>query len=147
MTDQKIQIGCVTAERVPTHKGERFRVTVAGNESVALDAIQLESIAWQNHETLTSFLGLNEKVDEPVIAASVTDTGNSVRIANEYTLVELTAQTTQAGERIHVESLKLGYNTNLGESVLAGIAKTKGVEFRSFLKEPFGPGNDETHSH
>jgi len=142
----EITIGDVTVKRSPTKKGERLRVAT-DDETVALDAIQLESMAWQDRDELWAFLGLDAHPDGPVVDAETTETGVSVRIVNEYAQVAVSQETTPAGPRLRIDSLKLGYTKVVGKTILSSIANTETTRFREFLEEPFGPGNEETHNH
>lgn len=64
---------------------------------------------------------------------------NTIQIGNEFAMVRVRKIYTRNGERLEIESPRLGYKIQLDAIELESISwQEKGV-FSEFLRAPFGP--------
>ncbi|MDZ7914869.1 MAG: dihydrodiol dehydrogenase [Rhodococcus sp. (in: high G+C Gram-positive bacteria)] len=66
--------------------------------------------------------------------------GDSIEVANEFTLVSVTKVRTHAGERLLVKSPRLGFEVLLDPLQLESLTWQQPELFSQLLEKPFGPG-------
>jgi hypothetical protein len=133
-------------QKVFTRMGERLEVS-SGDRSIRLDAIMLESVAWQDHDELAA----NAAEELPAAGSSadgdpVADGHEPITVSSEFALATLEHVETPDGPRIHIEAPKLGYDIEVGARELAWLTTQSHDTFTEWLETPFGPGGDD-HDH
>lgn len=128
----------VTIRKLRTPNGERLELAIAEHR-IRLDALELESLTWQDDAFFVGELGVTERPDRAVSPADVRDDAR-LKIGNEYTTVWL--RLTDDGERLAVASAKMGYGTHLGAASLAALARRDQAFFTGLLDTPLGPEGD-----
>lgn len=119
VSDADVEVRIV---RVRTGNGTRIRLE-SGDASIALDAIALESLTWQ---------------DGSQSAAPEDDAVRQrVRVSNEYTAVDVVVPNHEAW--IGLVSRRLGYERRLTPATLAEIARLDMADISGYLSTPFGP--------
>ena len=68
-------------------------------------------------------------------------TGEKIRISNEFAVVFLSKVNTRNGERLLIESPKLGYSIALDPLELESLTWQETEVFSKFLETPHGPGH------
>lgn len=144
----------VTLQKLITPRGERLEISAPElGTSIAVDALDLESLTFQDEETLRNIgspdrnsIGADdllsgiETTEEPVDAVSTEST--SVRVTNEFTQVTVSKIETANGAHLEITSEKLGYSNQLSPSVLRALSEQGPDLFSEFLHEPWGPDLD-----
>jgi hypothetical protein len=133
--------GCLRVRKVETTKGEQLRVSSPTGHSIQLDALVLESIAWQDDaDAVVKYLSSHGLTVETVPKAIrlVSPDGKRVRVSNEYTHV--TVREPASGNLLVVESLGLDYEIALKPTALEYLARQENsFVFSDLLRTPFGP--------
>src|SRR5699024_4813006 len=111
-TDDELRIGTddveVTLQKVRTPTGERLAVHNENRGSTRLDALDLESLTWQDAEFFV------ELVDETYGYQSIDPSPHEsaqLQISNEYTVIRLS--TVDDDRAVEVTSPKMGYGTRV----------------------------------
>lgn len=145
----------VTLQKLITPRGERLEISTPElGTSIAVDALDLESLTFQDEETLRAIgnpardpLGTDEQLsgnditEEPTAGAASAES-TSARVSNEFTQVTVSKIETTNGDRLDITSEKLGYSNRLTPSVLRAISGQGPDMFSEFLHEPWGPDHD-----
>jgi hypothetical protein len=126
--DQKVSLA---RETTPT--GERLRIE-SDDDSTRLDALALESLTWQDSEFFRGLTGTDHVPNENAV-----QTDETLRIGNEYTVVQLTVFDTDEGSRLEIDSPKLGYASLLSVAELAALSRQEMSLFSDLLHTPLGP--------
>lgn len=143
----------VEFRKIFTPAGERLEIEApAIGRSIRLDAMELESLSWQDAETFLAFLdadlpGLPDDVeerkefvrrgaDEPIDGGTVK---RELLVTNEFANAAVRIIETDAGERIEIEAPKLGYRTRVMPTELQTVTWQTTETFTEFLEDPFGP--------
>ena len=66
--------------------------------------------------------------------------GPIIQIANEFTVVRVSYTRTGAGERLVIESPRLGFETRLDSMQLESLTWQPPEMFSNLLETPYGPG-------
>lgn len=129
----------VTVRKQRTPNGERLAIRGADGE-IRLDALALESLTWQDadfFERLTT---------EPHLPGeNATNGSDELQIGNEYAVVRLRTLETNAGPRVAIESVKMGYSCRLSPAELDALTREGMGFFSSLLETPLGPESDHHH--
>jgi hypothetical protein len=147
--------GLTTVElrKIFTPAGERLELEAPNvGRSIRLDAMELESLSWQEPETFIGFLaqelpGLPEDTEaraEFIREAAAEENGDAdvkkaVTVTNEFAEAAVRALETDAGDRLEIEAPKLGYRTRLTPTGLETVTWQTTETFTEFLEKPFGP--------
>jgi hypothetical protein len=67
--------------------------------------------------------------------------GEPIEIANEFAFVRVRKVLTRNGERLEIESPKLGYSIHLDPLELESLTWQPKETFSRFLETPYGPGH------
>lgn len=129
-------------------KGERLEIAT-GDEAIKLDALLLESIAWQRTgERLSELVDTPEAVLTDPVSAYETDTNQdstSTRIASEYSGVGVSKVVTDNGPGVCFVAPERGVGTVLGPQTLREVVKIDDTfEFSEWFRTPFGPEDTPT---
>lgn len=128
----------VVVRKLGTRNGERLELE-HGDHDVRLDALELESLTWQDDAFFEDTLGVP---DRPAAAVSPTAVREAARykIGNEYTTVWL--RLADDGDRLQLASAKMGFATHVGAAELAALARRDQAFFTGLLDTPLGPEGD-----
>lgn len=142
-TQFHLAAGAVTVSHFRTKRGERAEIA-AGDDSVRLDALILESISWQrsraNLAAVVADSGAVEGDEVPLTGGDPVPASDSIRITNEYAQVELRHVHTAAGEALQVSAPARESETNLGPPTLRALATIADTfAFSPFFETPVGP--------
>lgn len=138
----------VTVRKLFTRTGERLELSAETlGESVRLDAIALESVAWQDVDEMadraeTVDRSATHSMPEPID----TEREEPMTVSSEFALARVSKGSTDNGERLDIEAPKLGYEIRLGPRELEWLALQDYETFSAWLEQPFGP-EGEDHSH
>lgn len=144
----------VTVREHATPNGSRLSVIPEAGPESRLAPLELESLTWQEegfideHAPSTSTSTAVPQSTPPSEQPSGVDRESvepdaTIRIGNEYALVEVSAIELSEGDRLLVSSVKLGYRTVLCPSDLAVIAQQDASFFSELLATPLGPEPDD----
>jgi len=132
----------VRVEKVYTHNGERLEIR-GGEYTARLDALELESISWQDEATVTALVDDAEQADERPSGIDGSLGPDPVRIENEYGIVEVALGTSDSSERLRISAPKLGHSIELTPTELHMFSQQPQETFSEFLEEPFGPDAED----
>jgi hypothetical protein len=131
----------VTLWKVRTPNGERLAVCSETQGSTRLDALELESLTWQDADFFAelvedeyNYRSVDPEPREPA----------SLQISNEYTVIRLNI--VNDGETVEVTSPKMGYGTWIDASAFVALIDKPKTFFSELLKTPYGP-EDTDHDH
>jgi hypothetical protein len=135
--------GQIIVSNLRTKRGRRAEIA-AGGESVRLDAMILESIAWQRSRSSLATVAADttavEDDEVPLTGGERVSESAGFQITNEYAQVELAKVQTGAGEAVQVSAPARGSETNLGAPTLRALARiTDTFAFSTFFETPVGP--------
>lgn len=135
----------VTISKHTTPNGSRLSIRPEEGPGCHLDALELESVTWQAEGFLDD---LDDRRSHAPTAATQGDPSTiephtTLRIGNEYALVEVRAIEIDGADRLLVASVKMGYTIALGASELATLARQDPSFFSALLETPLGPEPDD----
>lgn len=135
----------VTIHKHTTPNGTRLSIRPEGGPECRLDALELESVTWQTEGFLDAF---EDRRSHPSTATHDVDPAavepdTTLRVGNEYALVEVRAIEIAREERLLIASVKMGYTIVLGASELASLARQDPSFFSELLETPLGPEPDD----
>jgi hypothetical protein len=142
--------GAVTIQKRFTRMGERLEVRAGSDVSIRMDAIMLESVAWQDPDELAAKAAGLDPTLESQFDASEDDSDRSddpdspITISSEYARAAI--ETADDRRSIEIRAPKLGYDIEIGPAELAWLATQSHERFSEWLETPFGPGGDD-HDH
>lgn len=131
----------VTLRKVRTPTGERLAVHDESRGSTRLDALELESLTWQD----AAFF--DELVDGAYDYRSIDPSPREpaeLQISNEYTVVHLSV--IDDGQAVKLTASKMGYGTRVDARVFAQLVDKPKTFFSALLETPYGP-EDADHDH
>jgi hypothetical protein len=139
----------VTVRKVFTRMGERLELTAETlGRSVRLDAIMLESVTWQDPDTLADRgrrIDRSDALAEPP-ALTEPEREEPITVSSEFAQAAVEAVHVDGRPLLAVEAPKLGYSTRLSAPALTWLATQDHELFTEWLETPFGPGADD-HEH
>lgn len=136
----EIHNGSTTAlvRKVRRRNGARLEILSPERERrVYLDALLLESLAWQTPETLSESLE-----EPPELAEWVEDVDaeeDYAEIGNEFATALVRKVRVGGGERLEVFSPKLDYRIYLDAPLLESLTQQTSETLSKLLEEPYGP--------
>lgn len=138
----------VTAQKLFTRMGERLALTAESlGTSVRLDAIMLESVAWQDAEELAERAAAVDRTDAvPAAAGDGDERVDPISVSSEFAHARVAAVEDADAEQLEIEAPKLGYSIRLGPRELEWLTLQTHERFSEWLETPFGPEGEE-HSH
>lgn len=132
--------------KIFTPAGERFEIEATDlGHSIRLDAMELETLSWQDHETYIGFLEDRGELPEGFsgMAGTALDADATVvqewSVTNEFAEAHVRKLETGDGERLEIEAPKLGYRIRLAPLEVEGVTWQETETFTTFLETPFGP--------
>lgn len=130
----------VRVRYLETRMGQRVEFAAAdGGNRLQADALALESLAWQDADSLEERLELRY---EPPTPDDDADVDHEVTITNEYAHIEL-CRVRDGGEYLRVDAPKKRQSLLLDAEALAALTRRDHTMFSSFLETPHGP--DDHH--
>ena len=140
VTDGRVE---VTACKIFTSKGERLELREPGGQYIRLDAIELESLSWQDPSVFAELIRDTQDVTgEPTAEPDGIETDRPLRVSNEYSEVRLHRAGTTAGEALQIASEPLHYENVVSPASLRAIIEQDHGLFSQFLNQPYGPIDD-----
>lgn len=141
----------VTAQKVFTRMGERLALEAESlGESVRLDAIMLESVAWQDPDDLTARAADIDRSDAvpPTTGESSTidERDEPMTISSEFAMARIHTVEVDGATALKIAAPKLGHDIRLGPRELEWLTHQEHEIFSEWLATPFGPESDD-HSH
>ena len=149
-------ITSVEFRKIFTPTGERLEIEAQSlGRQIRLDAIELESISWQDSGTIKAFYDSANPDEIPDYEQRIEsiqmeddnseddnseDVGDSLTVTNEFAEAHLQKIRTSTGERLEIRAPKLGYQIQLDPAALASLTLQDTDTFTRFLETPFGPG-------
>jgi len=116
----------VTLRYVDTPKGERLELESPGRDSIRLDALALECLAWQDRERFEAVFGAldgDARDASPVVDPDDPGSGSELAsITNEFAHVEVRKVTAADGERLELVAPKAGAAVTLTAGALERVA-------------------------
>jgi hypothetical protein len=144
-TGDEIQVAtdgvAVTLQKVRTPTGERLAVHDETHGSTRLDALELESLTWQDAAFFDELV--DGAYDYRAIDPSPRDPAE-LQVSNEYTVVRLSV--VDDGRAAAVTSPKMGYGTRVDACAFAKLVDKPKTFFSALLETPYGP-EDADHDH
>lgn len=140
----------VEIRKIFTPAGERLEIEAPRRGyRIRLDAMELEALSWQDHETFAGWLADGDSLPAGFDGAELTDdraAGAEVvhewTVTNEFAEAHVRKLTDPAGEWLEIEAPKLGYLIRLQSVELEGVTWQETETFTQFLETPFGPDGD-----
>lgn len=141
----------VTLRKAYTPNGQLLEISsLEATDSTRLDAIELESVTWQDRDTLYAVMGENGdgRGDALDGAAGFADARTQVAetvenpdltITNEYAEARIGTFSADGVACCVLVSPKLGYYRRLTPGELDGLAALPHTAFSTFLEKPYGP--------
>ncbi|WP_251343736.1 hypothetical protein [Haloplanus halophilus] len=141
----------VALEKAYTPNGNRLRVgSPSLDEAVCLDAVQLESLTWQERSDLLGFVDRSElvaDVDADAVRTHWRGLGEGTpegradvaTITNEYAESHVRSVSLGDARCCEIVAPKMGYGIRLTPAELLAVAERGHGVFRQFLRTPFGP--------
>jgi hypothetical protein len=131
----------VTLVKVRTPNGERLAVRSETQGSTRLDALELESLTWQDAGFFAELVGseYDYRSVDPAPREPAT-----LQISNEYTVIRLSV--VNNGGAVELTAPKMGYGTWIDACVFAALIDKPKTFFSDLLKTPYGP-EDTDHDH
>lgn len=140
----------VTVGKLFTRTGERLELHAETlDESVRLDAIVLESVAWQDVDEMSNRAETVDRSGARSMPAPLDrEREEPITISSEFAQARVSKASTDEGERLHIEAPKLGYEIRLDPHELEWLTLQDYETFSAWLEHPFGPeGEDHDHQH
>lgn len=138
----------IHVRKIFTPAGERLEIEAPDRGSwIRLDAMELESLSWQDHETFVEFLAAADALPDG-FETTAPSTDDEVDVVHEWTVTNEFADARvrklrrSDGEWLEIEAPKLGYVIRLDPLELAGVTWQETETFTAFLETPFGPDGD-----
>lgn len=137
----------IEVQKVFTHNGERLKIaTPERDRSIRLDALELESVSWQDHGRFSELLAESDYEQSVVPAIDVRDSDCSpVVVTNEYGHAEVQRIPHTKADKLEIVAPKLQYSVRLDPPELYAICIQDRSTFSDFLATPFGPESDHGH--
>jgi hypothetical protein len=128
----------VVLSKIRTPNGMRLEIVYPeSGDAIRLDALELESLSWQEPGTIRSLAGSDPTATEGLPAVS--DREELFEVTNEFSQVTLYRVETDEYTGLEIESPKLGYVNRFGPAELVWIAEQTVETFSDFLETPYGP--------
>jgi len=129
----------VVIRKIFTRMGERLEIA-AGDRSVRLDAIMLESVSWQDADELGG-----EATGSTTSATDASPPGDRdpITISSEFAQAVVRPIGSREGARLGIEAPKMGYEIELEPRHLAWLTTLGHETFSEWLETPFGPSSDD----
>lgn len=131
----------VTLQKVRTPTGERLAVHDEAQGSTRLDALELESLTWQDAAFFDDLV--DGAYDYRAIGPSPREPAG-LQISNEYTVVRLSV--IDDGEAVELTAPKMGYGTRVDARAFTQLVDKPKTFFSALLETPYGPEDDD-HDH
>jgi hypothetical protein len=128
--------------KVRTRNGARLEIySPETDKRVYLDALLIESLAWQTPETFSDTLEDPPEVTdtEGVEERRVTAKDEYTEISNEFAFTLVRKVRVGNDARLEILSPKLDYQIYLGAPLLESLTWQTTATFSKFLEEPYGP--------
>jgi hypothetical protein len=127
--------------KVRTRNGMRLEIySPEMDKRVYLDALLIESLAWQTPETFSDILeDPHELADLEEEEGEVDTETEYTEFANEFAFTLVRKIRTRKGARLEIISPKLGYQIYLDAPLLESLTWQTPQTFSKFLEEPYGP--------
>ena len=129
----------VLVRHLETGMGERIEF-VADDQRLEADALALESLAWQDNESLSELF--DAEYTAPNVESRDTDR-RTATITNEYAHAEVRHLRTGETDCVEINAPKKRTRLLLDADGLAALARQDQQVFSTFLETPHGP--DEHH--
>lgn len=144
----------VSYRKIFTPAGERLEVEAPNvGFQIRLDAMELETLAWQDHETYRTFVetagdrvpgDLTDRLeamraDHPDDQFDTEDAPDPLTVTNEFAEAHVRHLHTERGDRVAITAPKLGYQVVLTPTELESVTWQETETFTEFLETPFGP--------
>lgn len=129
-----------------TPNGSRLSIHPEDGPECRLDALELESVTWQAEDFLDAHIDAADRCPSstpPNSDPAAIEPHTTLRIGNEYALVEVRALEIDGTDRLLIESVKMGYTIVVGPSELAALARQDPSFFSALLETPLGPEPDD----
>jgi len=143
----------VNVRKIFTPAGERVELEAPNvGRSIRLDAMELETLSWQEPETFVQFLDaelpglpddtaerqafIRERTDSEGEAGSVTA---EMTVTNEFAAANVRVRAVDGDQHLELEAPKLGYQAQLCPTEAETVTWQTTETFTGFLEHPFGP--------
>jgi len=111
----------VTVRLVETPKGERLELEAVDGDSVRLDAVALECLAWQDREAFEAFFGTLDAT--PVVPTGEADSGTDLTsVTNEFAHVDVRKVIAAEREFLELVAPKAGVAVTLTAPALECVS-------------------------
>lgn len=135
----------VHVRKIFTPAGERLEIEAPDRGfRIRLDAMELESLSWQDHDTFVEFLAAGDALPDG-FESTAPAPDDEVEVVHEWTVTNEFADARVRkleradGEWLEIEAPKLDYVIRLDPLELAGVTWQDTATFTAFLETPFGP--------
>lgn len=139
----------IILRKIYTPNGNRIEISSGENKEITtLDAMQLESLTWQEREKLSQLHEQNASVKEAnrirkfwnnIENSEPKKRENITKITNEYAEVYINTVLIGGKECCEIVSPKVGYGARLTPEELLSVAECGYQIYNQFLQTPFGP--------
>lgn len=138
----------VHVRKIFTPAGERLEIEAPDRgRRIRLDAMELESLSWQDHDTFVEFLAAGDALPQdfestaPALDEEV-EVVHEWSVTNEFADARVRKLKRADGEWLEIEAPKLDYVIRLDPLELVGVTWQETETFTAFLETPFGPDGD-----
>ena len=148
----------VSYRKIFTPAGERLEIEGPNvGFRIRLDAMALETLAWQDHEKFQQFVeeagdrtpgSLDDRLEamreaSPVESLADADRSEPIKVTNEFAEAHVRHGRGPEGDLVEITAPKLGYRIVLTPTELESVTWQEPETFTEFLETPFGP--DDHH--
>jgi hypothetical protein len=145
----------VTYGKIFTPAGERLEIEAPNvGFRIRLDAMELETLAWQGHETFRSFVetagdrvpgDIEDRLEamdgyDGEASFDPEEASETLGVTNEFAEAHIQHQRVDGDDRVQITAPKLGYQVVLTPTELESVTWQDTKTFTDFLETPFGPG-------
>ncbi|MGB9958717.1 hypothetical protein ACOZ4B_20280 (plasmid) [Haloferax prahovense] len=122
LTQLDVKGDSIGLNRIETPKGERLEIETP-TSSIRLDAVALEALAWQNHDTLANLSGADATHRSPIREDDSAERTQLTTVSNEFGFVTVYEMNTESGARIVLNAEKQGEVIRLFPTELETLAQ------------------------
>ncbi|WP_436348287.1 hypothetical protein [Natronorubrum sp. FCH18a] len=129
-----------TVRKLETRKGERVEIeSPSGDETLRVDALGLESLAWQERAVISQYLPEGDEMESLETESDEVACDAEFELMNEYAHVRLRRLRSPEVSVLQIHAPKKRERIQIDASGLGGLARQTHAIFTGFLEQPHGP--------
>lgn len=129
-----------TVRKLKTRKGERLEIEAPSEgTSLRVDALGLESLAWQEIDTVSRHLSDGDEMYRLDEASDDVTCDTEFELMNEYAHVQIRRLRSPESAVLQIRAPKKRERIQIDANGLAGLSRQDHTIFSKFLEQPHGP--------